>query len=682
MVIVWGRTMEITYEHVRRIKDGSDDPTHVSVVKDQREVEYIKKIANPALKDTGNKLVENETEALLALGKSGDAEAIQVKKSDEDRGLRFIVLDKAPGRSLDNVVHDLRKTGATENKVPNEEYIARAITLYKGILGELKKTHGQGVIHHDIIPSNIVADSSFNVKLVDFAHAGRVKEGVGIEHFVTFGQEDQAGLERGERRYQQDASYSPFNVDWSHDEMTEDSFRKNETTGAIQKNHDVYMATNILHWMLTGKRLGERTATDTKKKFTSLLFQNKGGVRKRYAPLNDIFAAAENIRATEYVGDAILALLEEKEEDLLGAYRIKKKDEGAVGLTERGHFESALATAEGAVRVERRRAHILEQTFVSVQRKTTESLIESERQVRSAEDRARTFEQQHDGLSSEVDALLGLVNTGTGSTVLPRFSDPRINQVGAAVTAAESTKATAVGRFNAAAKEITAWRTLSHPQKLYARLKSEGKDKLMKYGGMALAGVATLALVVGLGGFIYGRTSAPVEVIEKPVVHEVYVTSPEVEVMLAPITEYCQTNHNTQDFGVCATTIQAGDELRGEYEQQLGTLTEKLSEAEQLAARLGGQSEQYAARVRVLEAEIRGLESGSGDVSATLDRYVRETRPQAASAIVALYNANQVQLACDMAVHFKGFYGGRGIRGELKTVMSDLNDSAVCRGKL
>ena len=142
-----------TYSVVNTIKEGRGDPTHVYVVKDERGMEYIKKKANPALKDTGNKLVQNETNALEALvGGSGNG------GSGKENGLQFVILNKAPGRSLDKVVHDLRKTGATREGTPSEEYIARAITLYAGILTELKEVHGKKVAHHDVIPSNVVAD--------------------------------------------------------------------------------------------------------------------------------------------------------------------------------------------------------------------------------------------------------------------------------------------------------------------------------------------------------------------------------------------------------------------------------------------------------------------------------------------------------------------------------------------
>jgi predicted Ser/Thr protein kinase len=103
-----------------------------------------------------------------ALAKLTHPGIVAVHDFDQAEGLAWIVMEYVDGTNLRQLLED--------GKLSPEE----ALTIASGIAAALAYAHGEGVVHRDVKPENVLLDRLGNVKLADFGLAKLTDEAPGL----------------------------------------------------------------------------------------------------------------------------------------------------------------------------------------------------------------------------------------------------------------------------------------------------------------------------------------------------------------------------------------------------------------------------------------------------------------------------------------------------------------------
>lgn len=120
-------------------------------------------------------LFDREVQTLKRLSHPGVPRCLDVL-SDEDTGARALVMSLVAGESLGEVL-------AREKNIPEK----RLWSLLVDTASILAHVHGQGVVHRDLKPDNLILKPDGNVALVDFGGVGTVRAKAGSTVVGTFG---------------------------------------------------------------------------------------------------------------------------------------------------------------------------------------------------------------------------------------------------------------------------------------------------------------------------------------------------------------------------------------------------------------------------------------------------------------------------------------------------------------
>jgi serine/threonine protein kinase len=124
------------------------------------------KVLNPALVDNADirERFRNEATTLSALQ---HVNIITLYDYLEQEKELFLIMEYAPGQSLDSYIHQI--TGP----IPEQ----KTIYFFEQILDGFAYAHQKGVVHRDIKPSNIIVTPDSDIKILDFGIAKILKEG-------------------------------------------------------------------------------------------------------------------------------------------------------------------------------------------------------------------------------------------------------------------------------------------------------------------------------------------------------------------------------------------------------------------------------------------------------------------------------------------------------------------------
>ena len=112
-----------------------------------------------------------------ALAKLDHPSVVRVFDVVEDGGYLLIIMDFVPGRTLLQVVDD---EGAMDPE--------SALLAVRQVAEALDHAHGQGILHRDVKPSNVILDEAGRAVLVDFGNAevvGEAADRTGTAHYVA-----------------------------------------------------------------------------------------------------------------------------------------------------------------------------------------------------------------------------------------------------------------------------------------------------------------------------------------------------------------------------------------------------------------------------------------------------------------------------------------------------------------
>ncbi|MBM3280866.1 MAG: serine/threonine protein kinase [Candidatus Handelsmanbacteria bacterium] len=153
----------MNYEIVEKIGEGGMGAVYRATDK-LGQIRAVKVIHPELAHDTGlRERFTNEGKTLAAIGRHPNITALWGLL--EENNYLFIVMDYVEG---EDVERKLKRNGALS--------VAEALPLFSQILSAIAYAHQQGIIHRDVKPSNILIESSGQIRVMDFGIA-RIKGG-------------------------------------------------------------------------------------------------------------------------------------------------------------------------------------------------------------------------------------------------------------------------------------------------------------------------------------------------------------------------------------------------------------------------------------------------------------------------------------------------------------------------
>jgi serine/threonine protein kinase len=156
-----------------------------------------------------------------AAGRLTHPNLVAAQDADEDRGVHFLVMDYVEGRDLDRVVRERGLMQVTE-----------AIDCLIQAARGLEAAHGQGIIHRDIKPGNLMLAHDGTVRVLDLGLA-RIVDAANPFSKSAAGRLTQSGMYMG-------------TVDFMAPEQAEDSHR-------VDHRADIYSLGCTFYYLLTGR---------------------------------------------------------------------------------------------------------------------------------------------------------------------------------------------------------------------------------------------------------------------------------------------------------------------------------------------------------------------------------------------------------------------------------------------
>ncbi len=156
-----------------------------------------------------------------AAGRLKHPNVVAAIDADEDRGVHFLVMDYVAGHDLDKVVRE-------RGRMPVLQAIDCLIQAARG----LEAAHGQGIIHRDIKPGNLMLDDAGTVRVLDLGLARIVEAGNPFSKTAA-GRLTESGMYMG-------------TIDFMAPEQAEDSHR-------VDHKADIYSLGCTLFYLLTGR---------------------------------------------------------------------------------------------------------------------------------------------------------------------------------------------------------------------------------------------------------------------------------------------------------------------------------------------------------------------------------------------------------------------------------------------
>jgi serine/threonine protein kinase/formylglycine-generating enzyme required for sulfatase activity len=99
---------------------------------------------------------------------------VKVFDAREEGDLRWYAMEYVAGRSLQDILHELRRLPTTDRDelaAVSKGWITRAAQLAAEVADALEHAHQRGVVHRDVKPSNVLIDANGAARVVDFGLA-------------------------------------------------------------------------------------------------------------------------------------------------------------------------------------------------------------------------------------------------------------------------------------------------------------------------------------------------------------------------------------------------------------------------------------------------------------------------------------------------------------------------------
>ncbi len=135
--------------------------TQLCLARDDAGIDVALKVARPG--SDGRAMFEHEAAILRALNGSVTPRVIDLGEAD---GHAYLAVSWQPGSDVETAAAELRRLAPVDGRQP-------LLELGERILGAYARIHGQGVLHGDVHPKNVLVDSGGEVTLIDFGLAAR-----------------------------------------------------------------------------------------------------------------------------------------------------------------------------------------------------------------------------------------------------------------------------------------------------------------------------------------------------------------------------------------------------------------------------------------------------------------------------------------------------------------------------
>lgn len=135
--------------------------TQLCLARDETGLDVALKVARPG--SDGRAMFEHEAAMLQALDGTVTPRVIELGEAD---GRAYLAVSWQPGSDVESAAAELRRLPPVDGR-------EGLLALGERILSSYAHVHGQGVLHGDVHPNNVLVDAGGDVTLIDFGLASR-----------------------------------------------------------------------------------------------------------------------------------------------------------------------------------------------------------------------------------------------------------------------------------------------------------------------------------------------------------------------------------------------------------------------------------------------------------------------------------------------------------------------------